>query len=154
MFIFQSLARKHARVPVFMSSLCQLPLIELSLEPPRKVLIMTSDGKHFDNIRAVMPALLDSARAVVCGCEDVPYFDAVAKCAKVEELKAAPLLLKLAKRHLAADKAIGAILFECTQLPAFADYFRAELQLPVYDIVTCLDFFHSARAYNPLIRLH
>jgi hypothetical protein len=44
MFLFQSLARTHASVPVFMSSLCQLPLIEMAVESPGKVLILTSCG--------------------------------------------------------------------------------------------------------------
>ena len=40
---------------------------------------------------------------------------------------------------------VRAILCECTELPAFSDALRTATSLPVFDVVTCLDFFHSAR---------
>jgi len=153
MYLFQDLARKHANVPVFMSSLCQLPFIEMALKPHHKILIMTSSGANFDKIRSTLPQS-QSERIVVAGCEDVPYFDALAKVEKVQEDKCAPRLLKLAKKQLAKDKAIWAILIECTQMPAFSNYFREELGVPVFDIITCLNYFHSSRELNVKTRFH
>lgn len=151
MFLFQSLARTHASVPVFMSSLCQLPLIEMAVESPGKVLILTSCGANFDKIKHVLP---QSERTVVVGCEDVPGFDAIAKCKKVEESEIVPRVLELAQQAIAANDTIKAILIECTQLPCISDLLRDELQLPVFDIITCLDFFHASRACNPRTRFH
>jgi len=156
MYIYEELARKHATVPVFMSSLIQLPMIDSALADDAKILVMTSNGANFDKIKSVLKNMCGHVlpKMIIAGCENVPYFDAVARAEKVEESKVAPLLLDLAKKYIAKDKKIKVILFECTQLPAFANCFRMELKMPVYDIVTCLDFYHSARDINTNTRVH
>ena len=51
---------------------------------------------------------------------------------------------------------VRAILCECTELPAFSDALRTATSLPVFDVVTCLDFFHSARnrSFHSAVRHH
>merc|ERR1712072_493905 len=41
------------------------------------------------------------------------------------------------------------ILLECTELPPYADALRAAFRLPVFDAITCADFFISAFKDNP-----
>ena len=42
---------------------------------------------------------------------------------------------------LAAHPDIRAILLECTELPPYADALRHKTGLPVFDAITCCDFF-------------
>ena len=56
--------------------------------------------------------------------------------------------LALAQEALATNPRIKAILFECTELPCYSNLFRLHLKMPVYDIVTCLDYFHSSSEMN------
>lgn len=48
-------------------------------------------------------------------------------------------LLAVARRLVARHPDVGALVSECTMLPACLDAVRAELPLPVYDILTALD---------------
>jgi hypothetical protein len=80
-------------------------------------------------------------RYEVLGCEDVDGFEAVAKGEKVDVAKCTPGIVANAKPAIAANPKIRAILLECTELPPYADALRHETGLPVYDAITCADFF-------------
>jgi len=85
----------------------------------------------------------DERRYVIIGCQDVPGFEAVAEGGKVNVEKVTPGMVELANHTLKQYPKIRAICLECTELPPYADALRAATRLPVYDAITCCDFFIS-----------
>merc|ERR1719229_526672 len=60
----------------------------------------------------------------------------------------------MTKEILMKEPTIRAVIMECTELPPYADALRAEFNLPVFDAITCADFFVSARKDNPRFGLN
>lgn len=77
----------------------------------------------------------------IVGCEDVDGFEAVALGEKVDVAKCTPGVVKKAVDAIKQYPASRAILFECTELPPYADAVRHATGLPVYDAITNADFF-------------
>jgi hypothetical protein len=145
MMWYQGLARKHTHKPVFMSALAQLPAVTCAYSPSEVILVMTANastlGPMHDLIRDECGVDTEGKRFEILGCEDVEGFEAVIKGEKVDVLKCTPGIVGKAKAAIAANPAIRAILLECTELPPYADALRHETGLPVYDAITCADFF-------------
>uniref|UniRef100_A0A7S4VPB9 Uncharacterized protein n=2 Tax=Alexandrium monilatum TaxID=311494 RepID=A0A7S4VPB9_9DINO len=152
MMAFQVLARKIATKPIFMSSMCQCPVIAAAFEPHDQILILTANGK---SLKPQKEVLLNSCgfdvngeRFVIQGCQDVEGFDAVAKGEEVPIEIVQPGIVKLTKQILKKKPSIKAILLECTELPPYADALRATTGLPVWDAITGADFYINAHKDN------
>jgi Asp/Glu/hydantoin racemase len=53
-------------------------------------------------------------------------------------------------RHLMArDKAVKALLLECSLLPPYAAALQAAVQVPVFDYITMINFVFSALVKRP-----
>lgn len=79
----------------------------------------------------------------------MPGFDAVAKGEKVDVEKVTPGVVKVVKEKLKLFPSIRAIILECTELPPYSDALRKATGLPVFDAITCADFYISASKDNP-----
>lgn len=153
MMAFQIPARKIATKPVFMSSMCQIPVIAAAFDPNDVILILTANG---DSLRKQKGFLLDqcgfevdSKRFLIRGCQDLPGFDAVAKGEQVDVNLVQPAMVKMTMDILEKNENIRAILLECTELPPYADALRAKTGLPVWDAITGCDFYINAYKDNP-----
>lgn len=153
MMAFQIQARKIATKPVFMSALCQVPVITTAFDPNDLILVLTANG---DSLRSQKEFLnhscgfaVDNSRFLIKGCQDLPGFDAVAKGEQVDVNLVQPHIVKLAMDTIAANDAIRAVLLECTELPPYADAIRAATGLPVWDAITGCDFYINAYKDNP-----
>ena len=58
------------------------------------------------------------------------------------------------KWFLIFNQDIVAILSECTELPPYSDALRNSTGLPVFDAITCADFFMSSKKDNPRFGLN
>jgi catechol-2,3-dioxygenase/uncharacterized coiled-coil protein SlyX len=153
MMAFQVTARKIATKPVFMSSMCQIPVICAAFDENDIMLVLTANG---ENLKAQKDFLakhcgfsVDAKRFIIKGCQDLPGFDAVAKGEKVDVNKVQPHIVKMTMDILAKNENIRSILLECTELPPYADALRAATGLPVWDSITGCDFYISAFKDNP-----
>jgi len=160
MMAFQMLARKSIKraVPVFMSSMVICPMISVAFDKYDKVLILTANSA---TLRCQKDKLLkhcgfdcDEDRFVIVGCQDVEGFQAVAEGKKVDVAKVTPGILKMTKEFIYKEPCIRAICLECTELPPYADALRKATGLPVFDAITCADFFISASQDNPRFGLN
>ncbi|MFC1904105.1 aspartate/glutamate racemase family protein [Chloroflexota bacterium] len=147
---FQKEVAAALDVPVFLSSLLQVPLINRALKPDQKVGIITA------NSTALTPKLLSScgvddlSRVVIAGAQDLPEFKKLLlstghyNAAKIE-----PELVSLAKQLVKNNTDIGAILLECAQLPTFAWAIQNAVRLPVFDFSTMINWVYSAVVRRP-----
>mmetsp|Transcript_731 Transcript_731/g.1340 ORF Transcript_731/g.1340 Transcript_731/m.1340 type:complete len:709 (-) Transcript_731:157-2283(-) len=153
MMAFQVLARKIASKPVFMSSMVQCPIIAASLEPADQILILTANDLSLKPQKQVLMKScgfdVDEDRFIIKGCQHVPGFEAVALGQKVPLEKVQPGIVQLTLDSMKEHPRISAILLECTELPPYADALRYHTGLPVWDAITCADFYIAACKDNP-----
>ena len=146
--IAQTEANKSAPVHIAMSALTQIPAILAGLAPFEHIMIMTANG---DNLLAMEKTFVREfgisvkhPRIHVIGCEDVPGFEAVALGEKVNVQEVQPGMVKLVRKKLKEFPKTRAILLECTELPPYANAIREVSMLPVYDAITCCNFYVQA----------
>jgi hypothetical protein len=158
MMYFQDMVRKRSHLPVFMSSLAQLPAVTCAYSSEEKIAILTANGetlqKMHDLIKSECHVDTDEDRYVIVSCKDVPGFEAVEKGEKVDAEKVSPGIVAKAKEAVAKDPTIRALLLECTELPAFSDALRKETKLAVFDAITCANMFMAGFQDNPRFGLN
>ncbi len=149
---FQEAVSGAVSVPVFMSSLLQLPLIAASLGAEAAIGVITANAGRLGNelyARAGAPATLAIHTA---GLEDAPEFRSsmLDECGVLDSGRLERECVEAARGLVARHPAVGAILFECAVLPPYARAVQQATHLPVFDFVTMIDALHAAthrRAY-------
>lgn len=142
---FQQELTAAVRIPVFSSSLLQIPLIEKLLPPGQKIVVVTANSKAL-SLRHFQAAGADQDRAAIIGLEEQPEFYSVfvrqklvLDVAKVEgELRGIAAMIRDSLPEA------GAIVCECTNLPPFRSIFQEVTNLPVFDIVTLVKYIRSS----------
>ena len=147
MMYYQSLAREITHIPVFMSSLCQLPAVTCAYSSKEQIIIMTANGESLEPMRDLIKdecgVDTHEERYHIVGCEDVEGFEAVAFGEKVDVKKVEPGIVQKAIDALEQFPESRAFLLECTELPPYADAIRHKTGLPVFDAITASNFFMS-----------
>ncbi len=152
MILFQEELAAEFPVPVFTSSLLQLPFIERTLHPQARVGVLTADAANLtpEHLRR---AGGDAGRLTVRGLENEPFFrEAIfSGNGRLEVEKVSAEVVVQARRMVAADAAIRAVLLECSNLPPYAAAVQEAVGLPVYDFVTMLHYVRTAIVRTPFI---
>jgi Asp/Glu/hydantoin racemase len=154
MMAFQLKARQIASKPVFMSSMCQCPLVATAFDDDDLIIILTANS---ESLKPAKDVLLEHAgfdvssnKFKIVGCQDVPGFDAVARGEEVPLNLVQPGIIKKCLDLIASTpRTIAAFIMECTELPPYSDALRAATGLPVWDAITAADFYISAFQDNP-----
>ncbi len=142
--LFQRELAEAVNVPVATSSLMQVPWVQATLPPGKRVGVITvSRGSLTD-------AHLDAAGVP----RDVPvvgteggreFFRVLIKAEKTDmDVALAEADIVAAGRDLVArHPEVGAIVLECTNMPPYAAALREAVGLPVYDIYSMITWFHA-----------
>ena len=148
MMYYQGFAMKEIRrersVAIVMSSLLQIPAMLCGLSVEEDIMVLTANE---ENLQKMEPHFKESGlninqkRIHIVGCDNVPGFEAVAEGGKVDSKKVQPGIVALVKEKLNEFPKTKAILLECTELPHYANAIRCEIGLPVFDAITCCNFF-------------
>jgi hypothetical protein len=141
--LYQRELAAHVNVPVATSSLMQVPLLQATLPPGKRVGIITISKASLtvDHLKAAGVALdtpvvgtdggREFSRAII---GDEPQMDAAA-CER-DILDAGDELLR---KH----PEVGAVLLECTNMTPYAAALRDRLRLPVQSIYSFVNWFHA-----------
>ena len=133
----------HVGVPVATSSLMQAPFVERLLPPGKRVGIITISAESLTR-EHLEKAGVDPATPVVGtegGCEftrAVVGDELEMDCAAAEQD-----ILDAGEALTRTHNDIGAIVLECTNMGPFAHALANHVNLPVFDITTFLNWFHS-----------
>ncbi len=142
--LFQRELAEAVNVPVATSSLMQVPWVQATLPPGKRVGVITvSRG-------SLTEAHLDAAGVP----RDVPvvgteggreFFRVLIKAEKTDmDVALAEADIVAAGRDLVArHPEVGAIVLECTNMPPYAAALREAVGLPVYDIYSMITWFHA-----------
>jgi len=142
--VFQRELAAHVRVPVATSALLQVPWVQATLPPGKRVGVITVSA------RTLTPRHLEAAGAppdTPCiGTETGREFFRVLILAEKPDMDvglAAADILEAGQRLVARHNDIGAIVLECTNMPPYAHALREMLQLPVFDIYSLIIWLHA-----------
>jgi hypothetical protein len=148
MALHQQALAASVRVPVFTSSLLQVPLALTALGPAQAVGVVTFKAgaltpPHF---AAVGVACLDRVRIV--GTEGAPaFYRPIADGLDTVDVAAAEReIVGLVSEWVARHPEIGALVLECTNLPPYSAAIHHATGLPTWDVVSLVRWAHAALA--------
>lgn len=147
MILFQDDIARELPVPVFMSSLLQLPFIARLLRPGEKVGIVTASKKTLtpQHLRAATGGA--NIPVAVAGMEGRPCFHSAIHAEEGRlDFDGVEAEVVEASLELADGEGVKAILFECTDLPPYAAAAQEATGLPVFDYTTMADYVFSGLA--------
>ncbi|MEM3684533.1 MAG: aspartate/glutamate racemase family protein [Conexivisphaerales archaeon] len=134
--IFQDELASAVEIPVFTSALMLVPLVHRMLGPKEKVGIITADSSSLSNAHLVA-AGIDPKTVVVEGLQFEPEFSKIYNNElEFDPKKVEAEVLRAATRIRNKNDQVKAIVFECANLPPYAEAVHKSLGLPVFDIVT------------------
>lgn len=134
--IFQQEIAAAVSVPVFVSALIQLPMAHQMTGRPVGVITASERSLTSAHLAGVGASHVP---IVVQGLDDTEEFASVIlrnERTGMDLAKVEAELLTAARGMMQRSPEIGAIVLECTDLPPYASKLQAELQLPVYDLIT------------------
>jgi Asp/Glu/hydantoin racemase len=150
--LFQRELATHVKVPVATSSLIQVPWVQATLPPGKRVGVVTVSAK------SLTPRHLEAAGVPLdtpfVGTEDGREFFRTLILGEQEDMDvdlARQDILDAGRRLVDRHPDVGAVVLECTNMPPYAAALRDALGLPVFDIYSLITWWHSGirpRVFN------
>jgi hypothetical protein len=154
---FQKDIAGYVDVPVFMSSLLQVPLAQQLIGPEKVVGILAARQKQLlpEHLEAVGIKL--GSNYVITGAEDD------GRCPEFENLWYAPVrpnppqayydkaekeFVQVAVEFYKAHPNMGAMMLECTGMQPFARAIQREIDIPIFSWGTLLDYAYSVTVHR------
>ncbi|CAM3602666.1 Aspartate/glutamate racemase family protein [Bordetella sputigena] len=141
--LFQRELSERLPVPVATSSLLQVPMVECMLPAGKRVGILTIDRGALTAAHLAAVGV-DPATPIVGMPEDSLFRRVFTDRAGPEDADFAVLereMVTAARALRDRHPDVGAIVFECTNMPPFAAAVRAATGVPVFDVVGMLKWF-------------
>ncbi|WP_246001239.1 aspartate/glutamate racemase family protein [Oceanobacillus piezotolerans] len=147
---FQEQVANAVDIPVYLSSVIQLPWIKAGLKADQEVGMLTADIHGITDHLFRSCGITNPDFVKVKGLGDLPEFSAIIESrgsfnndiVREEVVQAALDLLK-------KNPNIGAILLECSDLPPYASDIQRATGLPVFDFITMINWAHMATTQKP-----
>lgn len=143
---YQADAAKAVDIPVYLSSLLQLPLMDMTLGKDKSIAIVAAISSSVNEEVIGKAGYRGSREVIIRGMEDCPHF-AVQMLqpsdqldSELAEKEVVELCLQIQEEH----PNLGAILLECSMLPPYSRAVQAATGLPVFDFVTMINYFQRA----------
>ncbi|HZP78385.1 MAG TPA: aspartate/glutamate racemase family protein [Pseudolabrys sp.] len=142
--LFQQELAAAVNVPVATSSMLQVPWVQATLPPGKRVGIVTVSGKSLTP--AHLAAAGVAADTPIAGTENGREFFRVLIKAEADDMDvdaAREDVVDAGRQLCTAHPEIGALVLECTNMPPYASALEAAVRLPVYDIYSMITWFHA-----------
>lgn len=155
MAVYQEVVAEAVDIPVFLSSLLQAPMLLAMIGRRKKLGVLVANSAGVTDTLLAGAGINDPSRLAIKGLEGGPHFhDAIIKEVGVmdEDLMRSEVVAA-AVELAAAEPALGAILFECSDLPPYARAVAEATGLPVFDWASFIRYVNSAcvpRTYRAL----
>jgi hypothetical protein len=149
---FQKDVAGHVNVPVFMSSLLQVPFIQQVIGPEKTVGIVCAQRRFLTETHLVNVGIDLESNFIVAGAQDdysCPEFDNLwdpEKRPEVPEISypnAEEDMIRVCGDVVKKHPGIGALMLECTGMQPFARAVQREVDLPVFSWGTLLDYAYT-----------
>ena len=154
---YQNVVREKINTPFFSSSLMMLPMMVQSMPGNKKVGVITANGPILKKVQAVENCGLSledkESRIVIMGCEEYPEFSTgiMANTGRYDPVRVEREIVSVAERMMVANKDIGAVLLECTELSPHAVAVQNAVHMPVWDYTTLTKWVQSGCIRRPFV---
>jgi hypothetical protein len=154
---FQKAIAGYLDVPVFMSSLLQVPLAQQIIGPDKVVGILVAREKQLTQAHLEAVGIRPGSNYVITGAEDD------GRCPEFQHLwyepkrpdppgayydKAEKDFLQVAVDFYRAHPNMGAMVLECTGMQPFARAIQREIDIPIFSWGTLLDYAYSVAVHR------
>jgi len=146
---FQPQVRAAVNIPVFLTSLLQIPFkFQITGRP---VGIITANAACLTPDHFKGAGIPEELPIVVAGMEGQTEFREAVLEEKgtLDSNKIEREVVQVAGELVAGHSHIGAILIECSDLPPYAEAVQNAVNLPVYDFVTMINYVHATHVRLP-----
>ena len=149
MALFQQEVAKSLDIPVFLSSLLQIPFIYQITG--KKIGIITADSTCLQARHFTATGISGDLPLAIAGMENQPEFKNAVLLEKgtLDSGKIETEVVETAKTLVRQNPDIGSILLECSDLPPYAHAVQAAVGLPVFDFFTMIHYVHNSLVRNP-----
>ena len=154
---FQKDVAGYVDVPVFMSSLLQVPFIQQVIGPRKTVGIVCAQKRFLTDTHLKNAGIDPTGNIVIAGAQDeygCPQFDTLWDHEKRPEVpesfydQSEKDMVRICRDFCKAHPGIGAIMLECTGMQPFARAVQRAVDLPVFSWGTLLDYAYSVVAHR------
>ena len=144
---YQTAASEALSIPLFNSPLLLVPMVSRMIGPNKRVGIISAGGSHLKGAFLENVGIDASTPIAVDGLEDKPEFYDVhvtQKKATINPQKMEQEVVEVAERLIAKFPDIGALVFECSDLPPYAAAVQEAVNLPIFDFITLINMVYQA----------
>jgi hypothetical protein len=150
---YQDAVAKAVKVPVYLSSLLQLPFISACIGRKRPIGVICANATALGNRVLEMTGLGAEREVFIKGMRDEPIFGSsvTGDCVQHDPDAIEAEVVGVARRMLRERPELGAFLIECSMLPPYAKAVQDATGLPVFDFPTMIDYHEGAahrRSYD------
>jgi len=147
---YQDAVAKAVKVPVYLSSLLQLPFISACIGRDRPIGVICANATALGNRLLEMTGLGADREVFIKGMRDEPVFGSsvTGDCMQLDPEVLESEVVGVAKRMVRERPELGAFLIECSMLPPYAKAIQDATGLPVFDFITMIDY-HERAAHRP-----
>ena len=143
--LFQRELADSVSIPVYTSSLIQIPMVNQMIRCDQKVGILTAKKSRLtrEHLRAVGA---DSTSSCIAGMDEQKEFCEVIIDRKRTELDIIRLekeVISVVGKLIGEHPEIGALVIECTDLTSFAHLIQQKTNVPVFDIITLTNMVYE-----------
>ncbi|MGO4890534.1 aspartate/glutamate racemase family protein [Anaerobacillus sp. MEB173] len=147
---FQDKVAAAVDIPVYLSSVVQVPWIKTGLKPTQKIGMLTADAQGITPELFKSCGIDDPSICVVRDLGRLPEFSAIIESrGSFDNEKVRKEVVDAAVKMVNENPDIGAILLECSDLPPYAADIQRAVKLPVYDFITMIKWVHFATSQKP-----
>ncbi len=142
---YQDAVRKAVKIPVFMSSLLQIPFLSMMFDPKRPIGCITAARKALGNRVLELAGIKSDINVVVRGMEDYEHFkwSILDEGGELNSDRIEAEVVHAAKELQKQHPDLSAVLLECSLMPPYAKAVQAATGLPVFDFTTMIDYFYA-----------
>lgn len=153
--VFQKEVSAAVDIPVFLTSLCQIPLIRQGLKPGQKIGVMALTPSASDFFSTEVFEQVDVHNAsdlIIIGCRESGEASKMRGTHNVGHFNPSKVeqeLVDVARQMVKDNPEIGAILLECSVMSPYAWAIQNAVELPVYDFYTQIDWIYKSVVRRP-----
>ena len=150
---YQQAVAEAVEVPVFLSSLMQVQLVQAMLRPDDKLAVLVANGQTVGD-RLLEPVGITGAirdRCVFRGLEDKPSFreSILEESGELDVAAIEAEMVATATELVEQDPSIGAFLLECSDMPPYSAAIQRATGLPVFDWIGFINYVQHAVVRTP-----
>jgi Asp/Glu/hydantoin racemase len=151
MALHQNRLKKDLELPVFLSSLLQIPFISQMIPDDKNIGILTASKKNLTDSFLNTIGIKTLSGIVIEGVETFQEF----RTAVLEEKgsldsdKIKTEVLQATKKLTSEQNRVAAILLECSVMPPYAKTVSELTGLPVFDYITMINYVFNAIVKKP-----